>query len=332
MGLGNNKELSKYMAKINKQTTTSDGTYRGGSQDQTLIKFKAGNTYQFKLIYWFDDKSTRREPFIHRYTHNYWDSEQKVGGNVVCPTSEYEQGNGGFDSCPTCKQLNKWYKEYKDEGNFTSKELYDTFRRQFNGYALVYVINDPSNEDNNGTVKIMRYGLGIRDYLQKNIFGVTYRKDDKTVVDTYGESAFNFTDSFDLIVDVTDKHTENGTFNNYDLRFSTRPNSMDIDIDAIVEQCKELEFDEAFYRPFVKEETESFYSDYVIGNYIKEETAGADEGIETLEEPEPVKQPTSLGSKPKTGTSKPVQEVEEKITGDDDEVDFDEIMSIIEAD
>ena len=125
------------------------GGFTKFSEDERFIHFKAGNTYTFRLLFYTEDER-RKVPFITKYQHSHWDDDAdfdklKV---VTCPTSEYIDYNRGFNKCPICKATRKFYKD-KEKGSEIAEELYSQYRRKFHGYAMVYVINDPTNEDNN---------------------------------------------------------------------------------------------------------------------------------------------------------------------------------------
>jgi hypothetical protein len=75
-------------------------------------------------------------------------------GKIICPSSEYVHGVNGFQMCPVCRNNNKLWKDSKN-GSETAKQLYRQFKRKLNGYALVFMINDPVNPENNGKVKIV---------------------------------------------------------------------------------------------------------------------------------------------------------------------------------
>jgi len=233
--------------------------------DPRLIHFKAGNTYRFRLL--FAEGKERVKPLVHKYTHNYFVKGADKVGYVVCPTSEYISHKFGFNECPVCQQLNNWWEEGKTSPS--SKELYSTFRRQFNGFVPVFVINDPTNEDNNGTVKIMRYGVNIRKYLKAKIHGIN-DKDDSVIegADTIGIEAFKLKQGRDLLITVTEKQVEeNGqkkVYPEYACEFATKLTDITLTEKQVNKESEFLGFDTDFYETSTPEEVQNFCKDFVL--------------------------------------------------------------------
>ena len=248
------------------ENTKISSSYTKLSEDPRLIHFKPGNTYKFRLL--FVPGEERTVPFINKYTHTYFDEATKQVSYVVCPTSEYMADRRGFKQCPTCEQTSKWYKE-GESGSSTSRELYGTFRRQFNGFALVYVINDPVCEENNGTVRIMRYGININKYLKAKIFGID-AKENKVIegAEPIGIEAFKLQQGRNLIITVTENPViENGkkkVYPKYDCEFSPKLTDVKITEKEVEEQSKVLRFDEDFYTTSTPEERELFFKQFVL--------------------------------------------------------------------
>jgi len=242
--------------------------------DPRLIHFKPGNTFRFRLLLTPGDE--RKSPFINKNTHVFYDKEGSNRLNyVVCSTSEYMAGRNGYNQCQTCGQLNKWWDEGQ-KGSQTSKELYSTFRRQFNGFVLVYVINDPLNEENNGTVKIMRYGANIRKYLKAKIHGIN-DKDDSVIegADSIGIEAFKLKGGRDLIITVGEKPViENGkkkVYPEYTCEFASKTSDISLTEKQSEKCAKELRFDEDFYEVSTKEERDAFYKEFVLREDVSSE-------------------------------------------------------------
>jgi len=239
-----------------------------GFNDDRMVVFKPGNTYKFRLVYYEDDSGKNDGPFITKFTHAAQDSNDKWQV-ITCPTTFYKKS--GFDKCPTCSHNSKLW----NSGVESDKELYKKYRRRFNGFALVYVVHDPLNTDNNGHVKIMRFGVGIDKFLNKEIFAVT-RGDEEPVDDPMGFDAFKFEDGYDFIVSVE----EQGGFPDYQCKFAKRPTSIDADEDVLEAEINTLNF----YGD-LREETEDrlndFFNKCVLDNADdEEEDDDVDENIE----------------------------------------------------
>lgn len=248
----------------NTQKTSS--TFVRLSEDPRLIHFKPGNTYKFRLL--FTEGPERKTPFINKFAHNFYDPGTKQLNWVVCPTSEYMSDRQGFRECPICDQTSKWYKE-GENGSKTSSDLYKNFKRQFNGFVPVFVVNDPTNPDNNGTVKIMRYGILIKRFFKSKIFGIN-DKDNAVIegADPIGIEAFKLEQGRDLIVTVTEKTVDfNGkktVFPEYACEFSPRLSDVKITEKKAEQDVKDLKFDEDFYVKSTMEQRVNFFKEFVL--------------------------------------------------------------------
>jgi hypothetical protein len=300
---------------IKQATEKSTGSsYTKFSEDERFIQFKAGNTYQFRLLYHIDDPTKRKKPFIARFNHSYWDDEAEFNKltTITCPTSEYILNNNGFNKCPVCKATRKFYKD-KEAGSATSEELYRQFRRKFHGYALVYVVNDPTNEDNNGKVKIMHFGITIHKWLRLQIFGI----DDKdNVVDdeTIGKAAFKTEDGYNLKITVGKK----GEYNEYTCEFARKTSTIKLTPEEIKAAADELKFDEEFCTRSTDEEINDFYKTKVLAEEVNQDSN------DELD--------LSLDDEPETEDKKVKDEPEvkdEPVVDKSDDVDVDDILNKI---
>lgn len=228
---------------------------------ENYIDFKPGNTFKFRLIYFENPDSSREGPFIEKWVHSVKEENKWFG--ITCPTTQFPKT--GFEKCPICTNNSKlWASELK-----TDKALYDKFKRRFNGYALVYVVNDPVKPTNNNHVKIMRFGITIHNWLNKEIFGIISskkRKNDEAVaeeVDTepVGFDAFKLKDGYDLFITVTEK----GEYNDYDCKFSRKATSIETDEAALEAEIKALNFDRELTSS-TPEEISSFFNRFVLDN------------------------------------------------------------------
>ena len=276
MGLIENEALFENF-KTKKQDNETKKNEKGGLlSDERFVKFETGNSFKFRLVYYDNtDTPTKREgPFVERFTHGCPDANGDWQ-SVVCPTTFFPKS--GFKKCPMCEQSSKFYRAWKDSESATDKELYYQHRRRFSGFAIVYVINDPVNPENNGHCKLIRFGKRIRKFLNKNIFGViekTYgqevEKEDPVDNDELvGFDAFRFGEAgVNFLIDVTTVSTDNGDFNNYDCNFSRKPSSIEVDAATIEAEIKELNFDDLLsetseegllkhYQQFVLDSTEA---------------------------------------------------------------------------
>lgn len=241
-----------------------------GYNDERLIKFEIGNKYRFRLIYYIDADSNLDEPFIRKWTHSAQNAEAKWK-TITCPTTHH-QGSAGYAMCKTCDNNNKLW----NSGIESDKVTYKKFRRRFNGYALVYVVKDGTNSDNNGQIKIMRFGVKVDKFLQKQIFGIADGSEDSVEFDTVGFDAFKFENGFDLQIEVQ----QQGEWPDYLCEFARKSSTIDIDMSDAEDTIKELKFIEEF-KEDDKKSVDDFFKECVL-QYDDDENdnSGDDDSIQ----------------------------------------------------
>lgn len=261
MGFANPKEFEMYREDHAKKMEE-----KPSYKDPRIVNTIPENTYRFRLLFYVDAKHERKTPFIEKYVHAIWDEEAKKSDFVTCPTSKYLSGDMGFNNCPICSHASKMYKEHMKTQSVSCHEIYKKFKRQFFGYALVYVVNDPTNKDNNGTVKILKFKLGVSEFFEKEINGEK-DKEGKIINDPVGYSAFSLTDGYDLILEVGKKDK----WPSYAPKFSREKSSINIDAQKLEAEILALKFDEDFYTSSTKDALTKFFADYVLSADINSE-------------------------------------------------------------
>lgn len=214
--------------------------------DDRFITFKPGNTFIFRLLFIPCKPGRRVTPWIHNRTHNYTDPRTGEYIFEICPSSEYLMGNRGYNLCPLCKDASKYYEEFKKTNSKSADELFKLYGSVFNGFVPVFVINDPTKPENNGKVKIIRYGKTIKNYISKKVLG---RDEKGKIIAGYtpiGSKAFDITSGNNLVITVT-KPNE---WNEYDVEFSNDLTSINVDNESLSKMCDLLKFDEDFMRDF----------------------------------------------------------------------------------
>ena len=228
------------------------------SKDVRIIKWIPGKTYRVRLL--FSVSPNRSQPFIHKNVHKYYDESNKKLSWVTCPTSEYISDKNGFKECPICSELGKLYKD-KEAGSASAAILYKEFKRNFFGFAPVFVVSDPNNEENIGKIKIIEYKLTIYEFLKREVFGINIRE--KTVVaddDIVGACAFDLKSGKDLIITVSSNKTSQGTFNQYSAKFANNATAIPLTEEQIDQTIKDLNFEKDFYTISSKDELMKFYT------------------------------------------------------------------------
>jgi len=195
------------------QKSTSDN-----SMFKDIIKMEKGNTYIVRLVPNVEDI----ENTIFHYFAHIWKSnaDQKMV-NVFCP-------NSYGDRCPIDEYRSKVWKTGDEE---KQKEI-SALRRNEYHMVNVYVIKDPTNPENQGQVKILRYGKQLASVVDSAITG-----DDS---DEFGSKVFDLSpEGCNLKIKVTENE---GGFANYTMsRFQSASEIEGLDdIDTVYEKIHSL--------------------------------------------------------------------------------------------
>jgi len=127
------------------------------SSFKDFLKMESGKTYVVRLL---PNLEAPDRTFFHYY-HHMWKSV--VSNNMIsflCPTTYGEK-------CPIEEYRSRVYRT-KDEAEI---EKTRPIKRNESWLANVYVIKDPTNPDNEGKVKILRYGKQLSKIITDAISG-----------------------------------------------------------------------------------------------------------------------------------------------------------------
>lgn len=265
-----------------------------------FVNMKPGNAYEFRLVYWASGVPGERVvPIIEKTVHAV-KVENGDYHEVTCPSSDYLMGRGGFRACPICSELSKLWDE-KEKGSAAAKIAYDKFKRKFKGYAVVYVVNDPTTPENNGTFKILYINAWINPYLREKIKGIDKKGAKIEGARPIGFKAFDpSVNGKNLLITVT----KDGEYSKYSCEF-VDPADGEGKIEAIPEGKEAsyeflqgifegLKFDE-YYTPHEPEKIQKFHEDVFLEREeapaaeskkeeAKEEAAPAESKEEAAEE------------------------------------------------
>jgi len=197
---------------------------KSSSRFQDILRLKVGNNYLVRLI----PNITNAKATFYHYHHHGWTSlatGQYV--DAICPST-------WGDTCPICTERFKLYKKGDDNDKILARYI----RRLDKHLVNVYVIDDPTDEENNGIVKILRFGVRIKDKFDAAITG-----DDS---EEFGSKVFDLTENgCNFKIKVETNQEGKTQFTNYgNSRFT---NSMAIPgmtpekIKEVYEQCFVLE-------------------------------------------------------------------------------------------
>lgn len=271
----------------------------GYSPDPRYVAFSKG-TYRFKLINYLIENNypTKKEfPWVEKYSHS-----SKIGEKfktIICPTTQF--ANSGFKKCPICEYVSKLYADGAGAPTHELNQVYKQHKRVFSFTALVLVVNDPINPENNGKLMLMRNGKTIYDFLMKEAYNKQGKSEDGSQQsadeDSAGMAAFipNFSEganemeSFDLIIEVT-ANASNPKWNDYTPKFARKLTKSTLTFSQIDEQVKELNIEE-LVKTSTEQEIKEYYETVVRG------LEGAGTPSETDDEAPTQAPPTSGRSK-----------------------------------
>lgn len=135
---------TKSMFEAIKESLSSKKEGGGNGLYKEILKFEPGKTYLVRLV---PNQHAPKESIFHYYNHGWNSNATGKYVTALCPTTF-------GDTCPIDAYYLKTYRKGTEEEKEASKVL----SRKENWMVNVYVISDPSNPENEGKVKILRYG------------------------------------------------------------------------------------------------------------------------------------------------------------------------------
>jgi len=149
----------------------------GKSKFSEIMQTKPGNTYTVRLL---PDGKSPADTFFHYYNMG-WNSF--ATGQYVQALSPQTFG----ERCP----INEERFKLSRMGSDAEKEKASQLRRSEKWLVNVYVVDDPTNPDNNGKVKMLRYGKQLHKIITEAIEGEDAAEFGAKIFDL-GEDGVNF--------------------------------------------------------------------------------------------------------------------------------------------
>jgi len=236
---------------------TWNNNKKGGYKN--VLKTTPDNTYIVRVVPDTEDVS---KTFFQYYLHGWTSSTDGRYVSTVCPTTYGED-------CPICtERFRLWNK-----GDDASKELSKNLARKERYYSNVYVVDDPTNEENNGTVKIFGFGRQIKKIIDEAIEG-----DDAEEI---GGRMMDFTkEGCNLRIKV---EKNKAGFPNYDRSKFVVPSAVSISLDDAVAQIHDFD-------PLLVRKTQDEMKDmlenalYGAGEMQEEPSKPVKEGVNAIDE------------------------------------------------
>lgn len=150
---------TKSMFDAIKQSLSSDKKDGGNGNAlyKEIMKFSAGNTYQVRLV---PNPSAPKDTIFHYYNHGWNSNATGKYVTALCPTTF-------GDTCP----IDAYYLKTYRTGTESEKESARVLSRKESWMVNVYVISDPENPENEGKVKILRYGKEMAKIIESALEG-----------------------------------------------------------------------------------------------------------------------------------------------------------------
>lgn len=227
--------------------------------------------YRFRIIAF--TKGKRDYPFIEKWIHEVREKDETGKtvniDSVVCKSTKYVSA---FDTtgekCPICQHVDKLWTLSKESGyrDKVVNRKRNQLQRKYRAHILVYVVNDPTYEGNNGKLRV----ITLYDKAQYNAFIDLVKR----AMAVYG-NVFNGTNAVDFWVRPTKEVTgtsKDGT------EFTTTKidgdnwgfSSKCYDLEAITpELVDSFPFDDEFYQYSSHDEIMAFYKKYCAAPMIQ---------------------------------------------------------------
>lgn len=122
-----------------------------------ILRFEVGNTYLVRLL---PNKKNPEKTFYHYFNHGWVSTATGKFMSVLCPQTYGE-------TCPIDQERFKVWRDGTDQ----QKESVRPLKRRENWMVNVLVISDPTNSENEGKVKILRYGSQLNKIIDAAING-----------------------------------------------------------------------------------------------------------------------------------------------------------------
>jgi hypothetical protein len=193
------------------------------AQFGNILKCPDGHTYTLRLV---PNVENPEKTFFHHWVHG-WNS--KSSGSYMSHI-----GLQTFDERDPISELRwKLWKSWRDANpKADSKDYVADITQKENWFVNVYVIDDPSNPNNNGTVKILRMGPQLKKIVDEATEG------DRS--DELGWDIFDLSKGHDLKI----KAEKKGVYTTFESSFFTTKSKTVLDdeeIDKIHSNIHDLE-------------------------------------------------------------------------------------------
>lgn len=221
---------------------------RTSSGAKEFLRVKPGNTYLLRLLPYVDDMNAT---FFHYFYHG-WNS-RSTGQYVeyVCPKTF------GENNCFLCTKRFAHYNRGNSNEDLDRKLSY-MLKQKERHLVNVYVLDDPTNEENNGQVKVLRFTKTVHAKFHDAISGEDSDEFGYRVFDL-GKAGCNFKLKVETTVDGKNEFTSYA--NSRFTAPSPIPGMTEDKIEKIYTACYDLS---QFVKPSSEEEIKEAYKVHLL--------------------------------------------------------------------
>ena len=298
-----NKFSASMFDKIKDALKKTDGS-GGNSSYSNIMKFPAGHTYTIRLI---PNIESIDDTFFHHFIHQ-WTSKNTGQFTSVLSLQTFNERD------PIAEARWKLYSSGK-AGNDQDLELAKDIQRKENWYVNVYVVEDPSNPENNGTVKVLKMGPQLKDIVDEAMNG------DRA--DEFGAAIFDLSSDG---VDFKIKAEKQGEYTTFIKSFFSAKSKLDLDDSQIEEVYTKVHDLKQIHPVKTYEELKTLLDEHFFCN--------VSDSSETKEERKPlaIKKTESIPTPVKKTAKVEEEEDEIPMSYADDELDeIDELLAGLDA-
>lgn len=237
---------------INKNNTSTENSFKD------FMKLEIDKTYIVRLV---PTVANPERTFFHYYSHTWKSAVNNNVVSVLCPNTYGEK-------CPIDEYRSKIY----SSKNQSDIDKIRPIKRNENWLVNVFVIKDPTNPDNQGKLKILRYGKQLAKIIEDAISG-----DDS---DEFGAKIFDLSENGCNLKIKVEKN-EGGYATYVGSKFTT-PSKLEGagDLDEIYNSAKDLD---SIYKHKPYDDIKKLFSTHFLGNYV-EENATPSQNEEVVQE------------------------------------------------
>ena len=191
----------------------------GNAAFKDFLKMEVGNTYVVRLV---PNPNDPERTIFHYYSHIWKSVVTNQVVSTLCPNT-YGEG------CPIDEYRSKVYASKNQDAIDATKDI----KRNENWLVNVYVVKDPTNPENQGQVKVLRFGKQLMKIITEAISGED--------AEDFGERIFDLTDK-GCSLRIKVEENEGGYASYISSKFLS-PSALEgvTDLDEIYAQVKNLD-------------------------------------------------------------------------------------------